>query len=135
MLPSSQSIVVFDGECNFCSESVKFVRAHDKKCKFCFVPLQSVKAIDLLKQFKLSPDLTGTVVLIEKGCLYTKSTAVLRIVRQLSGLWSLLTVFLALPVALRDFFYDAFAVRRYYWSSRSHSCPVSRSTNHRRTPE
>ena len=135
MLVSPQSIVVFDGECGFCSESVKFVKVHDKKCKFCFVPLQSVQAIDLLKKFKLSSDLTDTVVLVEKGCIYTKSTAVLRIVRQLPGLWPLLAVFLALPVTLRDFFYDAFAVRRYCWSDKSRSCLVSQSTDHRPYPK
>ena len=63
---SNKSIILFDGDCNFCNYWVKYVIERDKKDKFRFTSLQSDTGKELLKQYNLKDDLE-TVVLIENN--------------------------------------------------------------------
>ena len=128
-----QPTVLFDGFCNVCSKSVEFVAARDKKHRFRFVPLQSSRAADLLQQIGVSLKQIDAIVLVEQDRLYIKSSAALRIARYLSGLWPLLSIFLAVPTACRDFLYDVLAARRYSWFGQRHSCFVPTAESRKRS--
>ncbi|HKL88784.1 MAG TPA: DCC1-like thiol-disulfide oxidoreductase family protein, partial [Salinibacter sp.] len=65
-----------------------------------------------------------TIVLVEDGAAYMRSTAALRIARRLSGLWPLLSVCLVVPRPLRDAVYDWVAANRYRWFGRREQCRV-----------
>src|SRR5262249_37678946 len=81
-------LVLFDGECNLCNRSVQFILQHDPGKRFHFVSLQSPVARRLLLQAgHRQEDLPDSVVLVEQGRIYTRSTAALRIARQLGGFW------------------------------------------------
>jgi predicted DCC family thiol-disulfide oxidoreductase YuxK len=54
-----------------------------------------------------------TIYYLNKGKLYTKSSAALQISRRLKGLFPLLSGFYMLPKFLRDPFYDFIAKRRH----------------------
>jgi predicted DCC family thiol-disulfide oxidoreductase YuxK len=45
-------IILFDGVCNLCENSVRFVIRHDPEGKFLFAPLQSDYARMLIKDWK-----------------------------------------------------------------------------------
>ena len=117
-------IILFDGVCKFCGGAVRFLLTRDRRKRLRFAPLQSAIGDELRQRFGLPADRLDTMVLIEGGRCHTKSSAALRIARDLSGLWPLLWVFLAVPKAFRDLCYDAFARRRYRWFGRSESCFV-----------
>ncbi|MFQ5740530.1 MAG: thiol-disulfide oxidoreductase DCC family protein [Acidobacteriota bacterium] len=117
-------IVLFDGVCNFCNGAVRFILSHDKHRRFYFAPLQSKAASTVLKKHRLSADRLETFVLLEGESVYTRSSAVLRVLRQLSGWWPLLSGLRIVPSCLRDYFYDAFAVRRYGWFGKAEACFV-----------
>lgn len=121
-LSEGEAIVLFDGVCNFCNGTVNFILTRDRKERFKFAPLQSETSRQILARFQLPPTALDTIVLIEGGRCFIKSTAVLRIFKRLSGLWPLLYVFIILPPALRDFFYTRFASHRYQWFGVSESC-------------
>ncbi len=120
---SGNAIVLFDGVCHFCNRTVRFVVERDPKGFFQFASLQSPIGQSLVREHGLTPDLS-TVVLIENNKAYTRTTAVLRICRRLSGLWPLLYLFIIVPKMLRDGVYAAFARYRYRWFGRYDICPV-----------
>jgi predicted DCC family thiol-disulfide oxidoreductase YuxK len=63
-----------------------------------------------------------TVVLIEDGRSYVKSTAALRLLRCMSGLWPVLYALIIVPLPLRDRVYDWVARNRYRWFGKQSSC-------------
>lgn len=63
----------------------------------------------LLARFGLRTNDFDTAVVVEHGRAYTKSSAALRIARNLGGWWSLLAVLFAIPPFLRDGAYDVLA--------------------------
>ncbi len=120
-----RAVVLFDGVCNFCSGSVRFVAPRDPAGRFAFAALQSPVGRALQERFGLPADALDTIVLVENERVWVKSAAIARILRGLSGLWPVLGVLLGLvPRPLRDFGYDQFAARRYAWFGRSEACLV-----------
>ncbi|MBD7983959.1 thiol-disulfide oxidoreductase DCC family protein [Sporosarcina sp. Sa2YVA2] len=107
-------IVLFDGECNFCNSSVQFIIKRDPAAHFMFTSLQSEAGQKYAKQYHI-PDDVDSIVLIEKGKAYTKSSAALHIAKKLDGLWHLLFLFILVPKPIRDGAYDYFARNRYRW--------------------
>ena len=119
-----QPIIFFDGVCNLCNASVQFVIAHDKKDQFRFTALQGDYAKEILPQFNADLGKLNTILLLEDGKLYTKSSAALRIARKLNRLIPLLYAFLIVPKVIRDWVYDIIARNRYRWWGRQESCWV-----------
>ena len=115
-------IIIFDGVCNLCNASVKFVIRHDPKKKFHFLSLQDSKATELLKGFQLETIPEGTFILISGQSVYTKSTAALRVARELKGAVRLLYAFIIIPPFIRDLFYNLVARNRYRWFGKKDSC-------------
>jgi len=114
-------IVLFDGECNFCDASVQFILKRDPAAHFLFASLQSETGEHLKQQYQI-PDEVDSIVLIEKGKAYTKSSAALHIAKKLDGLWHFLFLFILVPRPIRDAFYDYVAKNRYKWFGKKDSC-------------
>ena len=91
-----QPVILFDGVCNLCNSSVNFVIDRDRGL-FRFASLQSVAARVLLETTSKNPERLDSIVLVEGGKVYHKSTAALKIASKLSGLWPLFSVFRILP--------------------------------------
>ena len=119
------AVVLYDGECNLCNHSVQFILRRDPAERFRFAALQSPAARRLLLQAGQAPTLLpDSVILVEQGKVYAKSTAALRIARQLSGLWPCAAVLLLVPVPLRNWGYDLIARNRYRLFGRKDACMV-----------
>lgn len=118
------TIVFFDGVCNFCNASVNFIIKRDSNQYFQFCPLQSDEAERLLLPNNIKPSELQTIILKKNEKFYFKSRAALEIARKLDGLWPLLYVFVIVPPFIRDFFYTLIAKNRYSWFGKSESCMV-----------
>jgi predicted DCC family thiol-disulfide oxidoreductase YuxK len=118
MMRSPQHVVLFDGVCNLCNGAVRFILARDPAGRFRFASLQSEAARRLLRD----DGRAETIVLLEAGKTYTKSTAALRIARGLRFPWPLLYAFVAVPRPLRDLVYDWVARHRYRWFGKRETC-------------
>ncbi|MBT2729955.1 thiol-disulfide oxidoreductase DCC family protein [Bacillus sp. ISL-75] len=114
-------IILFDGVCNLCNNSVKFIIKRDTSGYFKFASLQGETGQRLLKKHSLNYDL-NSFVLIEKEKVYIKSSAALRVCSQLGGAWRILSMFRFLPPLFRDFLYDIVAKNRYKWFGKEESC-------------
>ncbi|KAA0948659.1 thiol-disulfide oxidoreductase DCC family protein [Sporosarcina sp. ANT_H38] len=107
-------IILFDGVCNFCDASVQFIIKRDPAAHFLFTSLQSEKGQELTKKYAIPEDV-DSLVLIENGKAFTKSSAALRIAKKLDGLWHLFFLFILVPRRIRDVVYDFIATNRYKW--------------------
>lgn len=116
-------IVLFDGECNFCSSSVQFIIKRDRKGYFKFASLQSDAGIKLKRQYHAAENL-DTIVLIDNDKIYYKSDAALRICKNLDGMWKIFSVFIIIPRSLRDILYDLIAKNRYKWFGKKEHCMI-----------
>lgn len=119
-----RAVVLFDGVCNFCNASVNFIARRDPVGQFQFAPLESDVGRKLLAETGLAGQDIDSVVLVDGERAFVKSTAALRIARQLRGAWPLMAVFLVVPRFLRDAVYDFIARNRYRWFGRREECMI-----------
>lgn len=122
--PLPEAIVLFDGVCNFCNTTVNTIIKYDKKAYIKFAPLQSVIGKELLAHHQIDLHKVDSVIFIQNGKAYLFSTAILRIARQLDGLFPLLYVFMLVPKFIRNPLYKWIAKNRYKWFGKKESCMI-----------
>lgn len=115
----------FDGYCVLCSRFVAFCLAHDPTGQLKFASAQSALGRRVLDALAL-PDNTfdRTILLFDGDAVYTRSTAVLRALRYLTGPVRWLQPLRLIPAILRDPIYDIVARGRYRWFARRDACFV-----------
>lgn len=116
-------IILFDGDCNFCEKSVQFIIKRDPNGYFKFASLQSEIGKKLRKKYNV-PEHIDSLLLIEQDKWYDKSSAALRICKNLKGFYKISFVFLIIPKPIRDFFYDILAKNRYKWFGKTNHCVI-----------
>jgi len=122
---TARPVILFDGLCNLCAGSVRFVLERDPAGVFDFASLQSEAARRLVahagRDAALLPD---SLVLVDADGVHLRSEAALRIAARLRRPWPLLAALRILPRALRDAAYDFVARRRYRWFGKRETCLV-----------
>ncbi|MFT3979814.1 MAG: thiol-disulfide oxidoreductase DCC family protein [Ferruginibacter sp.] len=119
---NNQPVILFDGVCNLCNGAVQYIIRHDREEKFSFASLQSEAGQRLLKQYDLPQQHFDTFVLIDHDKAWTRSTAALKVTRQLNGPVKLLFGFIIVPRFIRDWIYAFIAANRYKWFGKQESC-------------
>ncbi len=115
-------VILFDGVCNLCNQSVQFIINRDPKSKFQFAALQSSFGQEQLRKHNFNAETFTSFVLVSGDKVYDRSRAALEIARQLSGAWPLLYAFVVVPPFIRNFVYDWIARNRYRWFGRTDEC-------------
>ena len=118
-----RGIVLFDGTCAFCERAVIFIAKRDGGY-FRFGASQAPEAADLLAPYGLSRETARSIILIDGGRAYLRSTASLRIASRLRFPWSLARVLLIVPVPVRDAAYRLVAAIRHRLAGRSNACEI-----------
>jgi len=121
---SRYPILLFDGVCNFCNDTVNSLIKIDSRGVIRYTPLQSESGQAMLSAFGRDKQELSTVVLIADGSIYTKSDAALQIFKYLGGFWHLLRVFKIVPRGIRNVIYDWVARNRYRWFGKKDSCMI-----------
>jgi predicted DCC family thiol-disulfide oxidoreductase YuxK len=116
--------ILFDGVCNLCNSSVNWVIDHDKKGLFSFASLQSEFGKRRAKELGLGEDYMDTIVFDDEGTLYTQSSAVIKVLRYMGGVYSASIFLLLIPTFIRDFVYKTVANNRYKWFGKRDVCRV-----------
>lgn len=114
-------IILFDGICNFCNSSVRFIIDRDPKGVFHFASLQSEIGQELLEKHNI-PKMTDSLVLVDEQQAYIESTAALKVSTKLTWPWKAFGLFLIIPKPLRDSIYRMIAKNRYKWFGKQESC-------------
>jgi len=118
------AVILFDGTCAFCEGSVKFIARRDPGGYFRFGASQTPRGVELLAEHGLTREMTRSLVLIEDGQVFLRSTASLRIAGRLSPPWNLARVFLWVPLPVRDGVYRMIAAIRHRIAGKSNACDV-----------
>jgi predicted DCC family thiol-disulfide oxidoreductase YuxK len=132
-----KSIIFFDGVCNLCNSSIDFIIKRDKNNHFLVGALQDDFSKKILSSYDVKEDYLDSLVLLEDGKIYYRSTAALMISRRLSGLWPFFYAFIVLPAWLRDPIYDWIGRNRYRWFGKKETCrlPTSEEKSKFLSPE
>lgn len=117
-------IILFDGTCAFCEGSVVFIARRDPHGYFRFGASQSPEAEALLAEYGVNRGTARSIILIEDGRVYLRSTASLRIAARLTFPWSLARVLLFVPRPVRDAGYRVVAAIRHRIAGRSNACEI-----------
>jgi len=117
-------LLLFDGECKFCSGVVGFVLHHESDRRLRFAAVQSAAGSRELRRLGLAPDEVDTFVLLLNDHAYFRSEAAIRLAGMLRWPWSLVRYLRVLPRSLRDRAYDVLARNRYRWFGRYDRCMI-----------
>ena len=115
-------LLLFDGQCNLCNQTVQFVIERDPAGTISFASLQSDVGQALLKEYGLVTNDFDTILLFDNQQVYQRSSAALRVSRYLSGAWSWLSVLLVVPPFVRNAVYSWVARNRYRWFGKTEQC-------------
>ena len=124
MGPSAHPILLFDGVCNLCDASVRFIIDRDPASVFRFASLQSNTGRRLSAQHGLDADELDTLVLIDDGRAYVQSDAVLRAASHLGRPWSWASSLTAIPRPIRNAAYQLVARNRIRLFGRRDACRI-----------
>lgn len=130
--PTPEPLVFFDGHCNLCSASVRFLIEKDPEEHLHFASLQSSVARRLLGDISELAGDPASIVLLDKGMRYERSDAALRAAGYLKAPWKYLRSLLSVPKWIRDPVYNWIARNRYRWFGRSESCMIPTPGNRAR---
>jgi predicted DCC family thiol-disulfide oxidoreductase YuxK len=121
---TKHKVILFDGVCNLCNSSVTLVIKNDKAGVFRFAALQSEIGAALIAKFDVDTSKTDSILLIDQDKIYAKSTAALKIAKELSGAYPLLYGFMIIPNFIRNWVYDFIAKHRYKWFGKTDMCMI-----------
>ena len=121
MSDKNQRVILFDGVCGLCNAWVDFVLKQDSEGKFQFAPLQGKFASEFAT---MEANELSSIVYRVEGVNFKKSGAVLRILRDLGGIWSIAWIFWLIPFFVRDPFYSIFAMNRYRLFGKREKCRI-----------
>ena len=116
--------MLFDGTCAFCEGSVRFMARRDRAGYLRYGASQSPQAAEILKHHGVNRESARSIIFIEDGQVYLRSTATLRIARHLGFPWKLAAALLWIPVPLRDAVYRVVAAVRHRLAGRSNACEI-----------
>ncbi|MFV0247980.1 MAG: thiol-disulfide oxidoreductase DCC family protein [Tenacibaculum sp.] len=124
-LPKNKQLILFDGICNFCNSAVLRIVKLDKKNNFVFASLQSSIGQNIISNLGIDTNKTDSIILYKHDLLYyTKSTAILQIIKAFGGFWKLTVVFYIIPKFFRDYLYGLVAKNRYKWFGIKDKCMI-----------
>lgn len=124
-----KQLILFDGVCNFCNNTVNFIIKKDKKDQFRFASLQSEIGQTLLSGL---PSNTDSIVYVRNQKVLVKSTAALYIATDLGYPFKILAIFRLIPTSWRDSCYDYIAKNRYRWFGKTEQCEIPTEQNRKK---
>ena len=116
-----QRVIFFDGVCGLCNAWVDFILKRDRNGIFSFAPLQGSYAKEMEP---VASENLNTMIYHAFGQRYYRTGAILRILRDLGGIWYLAWVFWFVPFFIRDFFYGLIARNRYRIFGKKENCRI-----------
>lgn len=118
---NGHSIVFFDGVCGLCNHAVNFLMARDRHRRLRFAALQGQTAGQVIPAE--IRDQLSTLVFLEHGQLFYRSTAVARMLMRIGGPWKIVGAALWLiPWPLRDVGYRLVSKIRYRLFGKHQTC-------------
>lgn len=122
--PDDKPIIVFDGECVFCSGWVRFALKADRRRRYRFLTAQSELGAALYRHYGFDSRDYETNILIEDGVAHFRSRGSIRMVAGLGFPWSIVRMLSVIPSPLADRMYEFVARNRFRIAGRKATCYV-----------
>ena len=119
-------VVYFDGVCGLCDWSVNLLVKMDTQKNLKFSSLQGKSGQILLSDLKIDLNVFNTVLFKVNDQVYTKSTAVFKIIQSIGGFFKILLIFNLLPTRFNDWIYGKVAKYRYKYFGKLDKCDISK---------
>ena len=119
--------IFFDGHCGLCHGFVRFVLREDQSDQpFSFAPLQGELVRSRITDAARAQLPDSIVVVDDKNNIFTRSAAIIYVMKRLGGLWLVAATLLNLvPRALRDFGYAVCSsLRKATFGTTQELCPL-----------
>lgn len=117
-------LIVFDGECVFCSGWVQFLLKRDNMKRYRFIVAQTPLGEALYRHYGLETGDYETNLLLDEGRAYYKSDATIRMLEGLGMPWALAGLARIVPQRIADMAYSVIARNRLKIAGRRESCMV-----------
>ena len=125
------NIILFDGVCNLCNNTVSFLIKYDKNNIFKFAASQTNAGENIISQFNILNE-GKSVIFIKDGIVFYKSDAIIEIAKQIKGWPHIFKYACLFPKFLRDSVYDLIAKNRYSLFGKKETCTVPTEENRNR---
>ncbi len=120
----AKAIVFFDGHCVLCSGFARWLAAKKHRKPLHLATLQAQAASQYLGADRIARLAPSTIVFYDHGQIFTRSDAVLNILRYVRGVYRLMYVLKVVPRFVRDGLYQFVARNRYRWFGSTERCMV-----------
>jgi predicted DCC family thiol-disulfide oxidoreductase YuxK len=132
----SNPILLYDGVCGLCNRLTQFLLKRDTRDRLRFASLQSEFAAAILNRHGKDASDLDTVYVVKDyeqptEALLARSDAILYLMKEIGGVWSLTGVARVLPRWLRDRIYNLVARNRYKVFGKYETCMLP-EPRHRR---
>ena len=127
--PADTPVLLFDGTCGVCAESVQFILTHDRKRTMRFAALDSAAGRAVIERH---PEVLAfdSVLVVEPASdeqserVFAYSDAVLRVAWYLGGAWRLIGLARIVPRPVRNEVYRLIARHRHRLSGTRPRCVI-----------
>ena len=126
-IPVNKQLILYDGVCNFCDNTVQKIIKADSQNLFVFASIQSNIGQDVLKHIGINPNVDSIVLYQPNLAYFVESDAVIEIAKQLGGIYQFIQLGQIFPKSLRDALYRYFAKNRYKWYGKKEECSIPSS--------
>jgi len=125
------NIILFDGVCNLCNHTVRFLIKYDKNNILKFAASQTIAGTNIIRQYSVLNE-GKSVVFIKDGIVFYKSDAIIEIAKLINGWPHLFKYACLFPKFLRDGMYNLIAKNRYSLFGKKETCMVPTEDNRNR---
>ena len=126
MIDRKELVVYYDGVCGLCDFFVNILIKIDSKGVLKFSSLQGDSGQKLLSNLIFDKKELDTVLFRTNDQVYTRSTAVFKIIKSIGGIWRLFLLFDLLPTSFNDFIYRKISINRYKLFGKLDRCDISK---------
>lgn len=123
-------VLLYDGTCGFCAESVQLVLTHDRKRSLRFAALDSAFGRGVLQRHPELADVDSVLWVQPTGgpspseIVHSRSAAALEVASYLGGIWRLAALGRVIPASVRDAAYRFIARHRHRLTRGGRRCFV-----------
>jgi len=125
------NIILFDGVCNLCNHTVRFLIKYDKNNILKFAASQTIAGANIISQYSVLNE-GKSVVFIKDEIVFYKSDAIIEIAKLINGWPHLFKYAFLFPKFLRDGMYNLIAKNRYSLFGKKETCMAPTEENRNR---
>lgn len=128
--PSTGPVLLYDGSCGFCADSVQLVLKHDRRKTLRFASLDGEFGRAVLRRHPELADADSMLWVVPSDedpgaeLVLTRSAAALQVAEYLGGVWRAATAARLMPRSLRDAVYQFVAKHRHELTRGGPACLV-----------